>query len=283
MVSAIKLYVITKRTIIAVAAAVVAVILIVAAIVMIARNDSPAFSQAVDTEWPDVEAYELEVIAAARRELPIYNVGREDNKIALTIDAAWEDSRTIEILDILDDAQIKATWFLCGFWVKNCPDAVKELQKRGHEIGNHSATHPHMSKQSAAQIAKELSDMDDSLEKVIGKRSTLFRAPFGEYDDNVIRTARSAGYEVVQWDVDTIDWKEGTSVDFVIERVLSKTKSGSIILCHNNAQYIVDYLPKLISALKEKGFVFVKVSEMILPGDTTIDPNGTQHKAEKSA
>lgn len=249
-----------------------------------AQVEPPAIaSNAEVLELASLDEYELEVVASARRELPIYNVGREDNKIALTIDAAWEDKSTIALLDLFDEKDVKTTWFLCGYWVDDHPDKVEELAKRGHVIGNHSATHPHMSKLSSEQIKGELTQVSTNVTRITGTPTTLFRPPYGEYDDNVVTSARAAGYEVIQWDVDTVDWKESATVDSILNRVLKNVKSGSIILCHNNATHVLEYMPQLIDALKERGFEFVTVPELLLEGEFTIDNNGTmQAKSQAS-
>ena len=223
-----------------------------------------------------VENYELNVLPMKDRQLPVYGVGREDDRIALTIDAAWDADKTPFILDTLDKYNVKATFFLCGIWVKQYPDFVKEISKRGHEIGNHSLTHPHMARMDAIAIQKELSDLDDMLEELMGKRSTLFRPPFGEYNDTVIRAAHEAGYEVIQWSRDTVDWKADRSAQTILDGVLKKLQSGDIILCHNNGYKIETYLPVLIETAQQKGFRFVTVSELLLSGETSIDNNGIQ-------
>ncbi|MCH5278329.1 MAG: polysaccharide deacetylase family protein [Christensenellaceae bacterium] len=227
-----------------------------------------------------VEQYELDVLAGLMKELPVYSVSREDKKIALTIDAAWDDDKTDFILETLQRYNIKATFFLCGFWAKDYPEKVKLIHEQGHVIGNHSMTHPHMNSQSSAQILNELKSYDDLLESIIGTRSTLFRAPYGEYNDNVITTVRSAGYEVIQWDVDTVDWKEERSAQTILDTVFSKLKDGSIILCHNNGYKIEQYLPTLIETALEQGYEFVTVSELLHSGSTIIDVNGVQKPAE---
>ena len=223
-----------------------------------------------------VENYELNVLPMKDRQLPVYGVGREDDRIALTIDAAWDADKTPFILDTLDKYNVKATFFLCGIWVKQYPDFVKEISKRGHEIGNHSLTHPHMARMDAIAIQKELSDLDDMLEELTGKRSTLFRPPFGEYNDTVIRAAHEAGYEVIQWSRDTVDWKADRRAQPILDGVLKKLQSGDIILCHNNGYKIETYLPVLIETAQQKGFRFVTVSELLLSGETSIDNNGIQ-------
>lgn len=162
-------------------------------------------------QLPQRGGYELEVLAGKKRELPIYSVERSDKKIALTVDAAWEADKTDFILDTLDKYNIHATFFLCGFWADKYPEKVKAIAARGNEVGNHSSTHPHMNQLSAADIRKELEKYDDTIEKLLGYRTKAFRCPYGEYNDNVITTVRDMGYEVWQWDIDTIDWKEERS------------------------------------------------------------------------
>ena len=228
-----------------------------------------------------VENYELNVLPMKGRALPVYGVGRGDNQIALTIDAAWDADKTPFILDTLDKYNVKATFFLCGVWVKQYPDFVKEIAKRGHEIGNHSLTHPHMSRMDSIAIQKELSDLDDMLEELTGKRSTLFRPPFGEYNDMVIQAAHEAGYEVIQWSRDTVDWKQDRSAQTILDGVLKKLQSGDIILCHNNGYKIETYLPVLIETAQQKGFHFVTVSELLLSGETSIDNNGIQQAKKR--
>ena len=228
-----------------------------------------------------VEAYELNVLPMQGRELPVYGVSRGDSSIALTIDAAWDADKTPFILDTLDKYGLKATFFLCGVWVKQYPDFVKEIARRGHEIGNHSLTHPHMNRMDAIAIQKELKDLDDMLEELTGRRSTLFRPPFGEYNDTVIKAAREAGYEVIQWSRDTVDWKKDRSAQTILDGVLKKLQSGDIILCHNNGYRIETYLPVLLETAQQKGFRFVTVSELLLSGETSIDNNGFQQAKKR--
>lgn len=224
-----------------------------------------------------VESYELTVLPLRAKELPVYGVGRDDKKIALTIDAAWDADKTPFILDTLDAYNIKATFFLCGVWVHAYPEYVKMISERGHEIGNHSLTHPHMNSLSKEAIQKELLTLDDEIEALTGKRCTLFRAPFGEYNNTVITAAREAGYEVIQWTRDTVDWKESRSAQTILDSVLQKLQSGDIILCHNNGFKIETYLPAFIETAQKDGYTFVTVSELLLEGETSIDNNGIQN------
>lgn len=210
-----------------------------------------------------------------KKELPIYSVETEDKKVALTFDAAWGDNYTLGILDILDKHNIKGTFFLVGFWVDEHPDHVKEIAKRGHEIGNHSTNHPYMSQLSDDEIIKELEITSDKIEDLTGKRPTLFRPPFGDYDDRVINLCREKGYYVIQWDVDSLDWKE-LGVQPVVDRVTRNVRNGSIVLFHNNAKYILEFLPVIIERLKAEGYEFVTVSDLIYKDDFHIDNTGRQ-------
>lgn len=271
---ALRIFVITKRTL--VIAAIVLIAVIAAVIIAIAVSDgnaTAAGSMAV------VEEYELEVLAGKKRELPVYSVERDDKKIALTIDAAWEDDKTDFILETLKSYNVKATFFLCGFWVEKYPEKVKAIYDAGHELGNHTATHPHMNKLSAAQMQKEIEDFEAMMVKITGEKTKVFRAPYGEYNDSVITTVRSLGYEVLQWDLDTVDWKEERSTQTILDGVLPKLHPGCIILCHNNGYKIKEYLPTLLKTATSEGYEFVTISELLLEGETVIDVNGVQKKA----
>lgn len=248
----------------------------VAALIIILSIGLGEGSEPTSTGFIRVDEYELTVSTAGKKELPVYSVDRNDKKIALTIDAAWEDDKTEFILETLKKYNAKATFFLCGFWVDKYPDMVKRISDEGHEIGNHSSTHPHMNSLCAEEIQSELKNYDDKLEKITGKRSVLFRAPYGEYNDNVIKTVREMGYEVIQWSIDTIDWREERSADTILETVLPKITDGCIILSHNNGFKIREYLPTLLEKAKKEGYSFVTISELLLDGDTTIDVNGVQ-------
>ena len=221
-----------------------------------------------------IDTYELNAIPVMSRMVPVYRVSRDDNVIALTIDAAWSADKTPFILDTLDQYGIKATFFLCGVWVKAYPEMVKEIAARGHEIGNHSMSHPHMNRISTEEIKKELTTLDDEIERLTGKRTKLFRAPFGEYNDTVVSTVRDMGCEVVQWNIDTVDWKEGRTAETILNAVLPKLAPGSIILSHNNGFAIETYLPKLIEHAQKEGYRFVTISELLPEGDRTVDNNG---------
>lgn len=221
----------------------------------------------------------LDAFFAVNRELPVYSVDVPDKRIAISFDAAWGSEYTDELLKILKERNIKTTFFLVGIWVDKYPDKVKAIAADGHEIGNHSTTHPHMNQLSEQQIRDELDKTSQKVEALTGKKTTLFRPPFGEYNDKVIRTARAAGYEVIQWDVDSLDWKE-YGVEQEVNRVFKKVRNGSIILFHNNAKYTPQALPIILDKLIKDGYKIVPVSELIYKPPYYIDHSGRQFKSQ---
>jgi len=217
-------------------------------------------------------------VAARKRELPVYNVARSEKVLSISFDAAWGSAQTETILDILDQYEVKTTFFLVGFWVEKHPELVREMVRRGHEIGNHSATHPHMSQLSEAKIREELRIVSEKVEQIIGKPTTLFRPPYGEYNDAVVRVSRQEGHECVQWNVDSLDWKN-FGVQNMIDQCTKSIEPGDIVLFHNDSKYILDALPAILQAYKDAGFRVIPVSEILLTGETWIDHKGTQHPA----
>lgn len=212
------------------------------------------------------------------RDLPIYSVEREDKKIAISFDCAWGTDYTDKLLEVLGREQVHATFFMVEFWAEKYPDYVKKIDEAGHEIGTHSATHSYMSKFSEEQIREELASSSEAIETVTGKRPELFRAPYGDYNDRLIRTARGEGFYTIQWDVDSLDWKDLSANDIAM-RVISRVQSGSIILCHNNGAHTAEALPIILDTLKNKGYEFVPVGQLIYRDNFTVDANGRQFSA----
>ena len=265
-----KIIVVSKRTWIAILAC--AALILIGLIVYLSVSDEEGAP--AEPTMARIDSYELNAIPVMSRLVPVYRVERSDHVLALTIDAAWNADKTRFILDTLDRYGIKATFFLCGVWVDAYPELVKEIASRGHEIGNHSLTHPHMNRISAEEIRSELTKLDDKIEALTGKRSNLFRAPFGEYNDTVVSTVRDMGYEIIQWNIDTVDWKESRTPETILSAVLPKLSDGSIILSHNNGFGIETYLPKLIEQAQSEGYRFVTISELLPEGEVTVDNNG---------
>ena len=213
------------------------------------------------------------------RKLPIYSVAREDKKIAISFDCAWGVDHTDAILEVLARENVRATFFMVEFWAEKYPEYVRKIALGGNEIGTHSSTHSYMSKLSEEAIRKELSESSAAIEKVTGKKTELFRAPYGDYDDLLIETAQSMGFYTIQWDVDSLDWKDLSATDIAM-RIIGKVSSGSIILCHNNGLHTAEALPIVLDTLKNSGYEFVPIGELIYRDGYTIDPNGRQWLAK---
>lgn len=156
--------------------------------------------------------------ANLERKLPIYCVQTEEPKVSVSFDAAWGADDTDELLRILKENDVKATFFLCGYWVEKYPEEVKKIAEAGHDLGNHSATHPHMSQQTTEQITKELQKCHRNVKELTGIEMDLFRPPFGEYDNEVIETAKQNGYYTIQWDVDSHTTKIKEVRTFIVHR-----------------------------------------------------------------
>ena len=214
--------------------------------------------------------------AAATKKLPIYCVQRDDKCVSLTFDAAWGNEDTQTLIDILGEHGVKATFFVVGEWVDRYPESVKALADAGHEVMNHSDKHPHMTKLSAQKIVSEVSACSDKIQAVTGVRPVLFRCPYGEYDDNVISTVRGMGMVPVQWDTDSLDWKDLSATE-IARRVTSKAGPGSIVLFHNAGLHTPEALPAILDWLENEGYTVVPVSRLLLTGDTWIDHTGRQH------
>ena len=144
----------------------------------------------------------LRPAVAASRQLPIYCVQRDQKMVSLSFDAAWGNEDTQQLIDILGNYDVKATFFVVGEWVDKYPESVQALHEAGHEVMNHSNTHAHLSQLSQEEITVDLNACSDKIEAVTGVRPTLVRPPYGEYDDNVITAIRAMGLEPIQWDVD---------------------------------------------------------------------------------
>lgn len=211
---------------------------------------------------------------------PIYRVNTGgEKKIAISFDACWGAEYTDEILAKLKEHNIKTTFFLVNIWLKDYPEVAKKIAEEGHEIGLHSTTHPHFTSLSEEQMKRELQKNHEMIEEVTGYRPRLFRPPFGDYNNKVIEVSRSLGYHVIQWDVDSLDWKD-ISARQIYDRVTRQVKPGSIVLFHNNGKHTAEALEPIIKTLKEQGYDIVPVSELLLPGDYYVDHQGEQQRKD---
>lgn len=200
----------------------------------------------------------------------IYKVDTKEKKIALTFDISWGETRAIPILDVLKEKKInKATFFLSSPWSQRHPDIVKRIKEDGYEIGSHGHKHDNYSKYSDEEIRAQIVKADTILTEMIGKKPTLIRMPNGDFDKRVLRVAHDMGYSVIQWDTDSKDWMN-PGTDAIIQNVLSKAHPGDIVLMHASDSCKETHLalPVIIDKLRQQGYQFVTVSELIAGADS---------------
>lgn len=211
------------------------------------------------------------------RELPIYSVKTEEKKIAISFDAAWGAEDFPKIMEILDKHKIKTTFFMTGEWVEKHPECVKTLVEKGHDLGNHSATHPDMTTLSKEKQKEQILKVHTEVKELTGYEMELFRPPYGAYNNEVIRTCYEVGYYPIQWNVDSLDWKD-LSASEIINKVCNHKAlgNGSIILCHNGAKHTAEALDEMLANLKNQGYEIVPISELILRENFHMDVTGQQ-------
>lgn len=213
---------------------------------------------------------------APKRKLPIYSVETDKKVVALTFDCAWENSDTDRLIQILSKNDIKATFFTTGDFCNRYPLDIERLSKEGHSIQNHSYAHPHVENIEREKLIKDTKACDEIIEKLTGKLTTLYRAPYGEYSDSMLTVfEQDLGHKVIQWDCDSRDWQGRTAEDMA-KTVLGKVGNGSIILFHNDTKNTPEALEIIIPTLKEKGYSFVLVEELIYKDSYTLDHTGRQ-------
>jgi polysaccharide deacetylase family sporulation protein PdaB len=200
-----------------------------------------------------------------------------DKRVAVSFDAAWGADDTDTLLQILHEHDVLTTFFLCGYWVDKHPDQVKKIAQAGHDIGNHGNTHAHGAQLNLAQNKAEITGCHEKIKAVTGIEANLFRPPYGEYNNTVIQAAEELDYFVIQWDVDSLDWKN-RGVQATIDRVLNhkNLQNGSIILFHNDAKDTPQALSAILKGLKEKGYEIVPVSQLIHKENFHMDHTGRQ-------
>ncbi|MCI9051377.1 MAG: polysaccharide deacetylase family protein [Lachnospiraceae bacterium] len=213
------------------------------------------------------------------RELPIYSVDTPQKKVALSFDAAWGNENTQVLLSILDKYQLHATFFMTGSWVEIYPDDVKAISLAGHDLGNHSQNHKEMSKLTTSEIQEELMKVHNKVKELTGIEMELFRPPYGDYNNNLIKTVSNLNYVSIQWSVDSLDWKDyGT--ESIIKTVLENKdlENGAIILMHLGAKYTPQALETIIIELQKSGYEIVPISKLIYKENFYIDQRGRQYK-----
>lgn len=190
-----------------------------------------------------------------------------DKVIALTFDDGPSKQYTEEVLQVLQQYNIKATFFVMGGCVKNRPEVLKKVYAAGYEIGNHTYSHPHLSSESDSAIANELTKANEIIYQAINVYPVLFRPPYGDCSAKCTEVAAKMGYKKITWDYMPNDWDSGKTTSAIIaDKIIRNARSGAIITVHDgggNREKTVQALPTIITTLKKEGYRFVTVSELI--------------------
>jgi peptidoglycan/xylan/chitin deacetylase (PgdA/CDA1 family) len=188
-----------------------------------------------------------------------------NDAVALTFDAGASGEPTSAILDALAAAGLRVTFFLTGKWCEENPDLAKRITADGHEIGNHTYSHPDLRKLTNDEITDQLRQTNKQIILATGYSCKgLFRPPYGDFDKRVAAVVDAEGYGVIRWSLDSWDaWKEGITKDEIEARVLEKIKPGSIVLMHCGSRPTADALPDMISKIEAEGLRIVTVSALI--------------------
>lgn len=209
----------------------------------------------------------------------IYKVDTKEKIIALTFDISWGEERASNILDVLQEKEVKqATFFLSAPWANAHPEIVKRIVDAGYEIGSHGYRHVKYSRLEPDEIRNELRKAHRILKEVSGQEPRVLRLPDGDFDKRVLKIAGDLQYTVIQWGTDSQDWLN-PGVDQITQNVLQNTHPGDIILFHasDTAKQTAQALPSIIDQLRQQGYQFITVSSLI-EGVKTESPTPTQSK-----
>ena len=193
---------------------------------------------------------------------PIYRAHPDKPVASFLINVAWGNEYIPPMLMVLKKHNVKATFFLEGKWAKNNPELVKMISEAGHEIGNHSYSHPDMKTLSAEQTRQQISETNKIIKALTGESSSLFAPPSGAFRDETVNIAHELGLYTIMWSVDTIDWQRPPS-SVLIERVMSKVHKGAFILMHPTKPS-AESLEELIVQIKKRNFHIKTVSDALL-------------------
>ena len=224
-----------------------------------------------------VDSEVIETSGTISERVPIYNVQTEEKKVAFTMNCAWSGDDIDSILETLRNNNVKITFFMVGDWIDKNSEAVKKIYQEGHEIGNHSNTHPHVNQLTKEQNLEEIEKCSDKIEQITGEKPTLYRAPYGEYNESLINVSLENGYYLIQWNKDTLDYQALTG-EQMWKRIGENLQNGDIILSHNGTAHTADSLDMLLKNIREQGFEIVTVSDLIYKENYEINNNGTQIK-----
>lgn len=219
----------------------------------------------------------LAFVGVSQNELPIYSVETKEKVVSITFDSAWGTEDLDNILEILQKHNCVATFFVEGVWAKTYPEAIEKISSMGHIIGNHGENHKHMTGLSETKMLEEIQGCHNIIKELTGVDMTLFRAPYGDYNETVVAKAKELGYSTIQWDVDSLDWKD-YGIESIIDTVCNHKalKNGSIILLHNGSKYTSLALDEMLTNLENQGYTFIGLDKLILTENYTIDHTGRQ-------
>jgi len=210
-----------------------------------------------------------------QRRLPIYSVNTTENLVALGINCAWGDEDIPQLLTILRENNITASFFVTGTFCRKFPDAVAQIAAAGHEIGSHSNNHVDLTKLGEAKIREEIRRGNEEIIAITEKTPTLFRPPSGAYNNLVIQVIENEDMMPIHWSCDSIDYKNPTTEQMKI-RIMKKLQPGAILLFHAGAKNTPAALPEIIAEIKNAGYKFVSVGDMIYPPPYSLDHEGRQ-------
>ena len=211
--------------------------------------------------------------SAAAKRLPVYSVETEEMAVALTFNCAWDETGLDELLAILKEYDARCTFFAVGEFAQRCPEAVRKIYNAGHELGNHSMAHKDPVKMDYAALLSDINACNELLFSLTGQPVTLYRAPSGSYNDDTVAAAQALGMTAVQWDADSVDWKDKTPEE-IVQRMLKKIGPGSIALFHVGKENTVAALPQILKTLQSEGYSFCTVTDLLPEGETYLDGTG---------
>ncbi|MBS4535999.1 polysaccharide deacetylase family protein [Clostridium sp. D2Q-14] len=191
-----------------------------------------------------------------------YEGNAEDNMVAFTCNVDWGEELIPDMLEIFEKEDVEITFFVTGKWAENNPNLLKLMSEKGHEIGSHGYLHRNYGDLSYEINLNEIKKADNIIAKIIGQKPLLFAPPSGDYNDNTIKASMEQNHKIIMWSVDTIDWRNDSNKDKIIERVIQKSKKNSIVLMHPKEETI-KALPIIIKELKNKGLNVGKASDVL--------------------
>jgi polysaccharide deacetylase family sporulation protein PdaB len=181
--------------------------------------------------------------------------------MAFTCNVAWGNEYIPQMLKIFEEKNVKITFFIEGRWAEKYPEILRLIHSKGHEIGNHGYSHAHHAKLSLEQNLQEIKKAEEVIQKITGKKTSIFAPPYGEFSDKTIKAAESLNYNVIMWTIDPIDWKK-PGVNYIVNKILKHAGNGKIVLMHPTED-TVKALPTVIENLRREGYKVTTVGELL--------------------